>query len=228
MNVCFDESLQYFDVPSYSEHDHIFVNLNEMPMSASIEEIPYDQNTGASSSQVTVEMLDHEMDEYNTLWPYQPFAEKDHTAHPLSSLSSSPIPYPLSLSFLSSSCPCCLVIDEGCAAAFAACIASLLLSCCCQVIIIRSLLASAIIIVGGMVVDMGGVCGHVCMVRDSKWLCAGMTHHVHCHCPSCPFLSFLPSLVVNVPLWEGVKTGFSWPSEGQKIKEISANGLSGH
>ena len=30
-----------------------------------IEEVPYDQETGVSSPQVTVEMLDHEMDEYN-------------------------------------------------------------------------------------------------------------------------------------------------------------------
>ena len=44
-----------------------------------IEDVSYDQETGASSSQVTVEMLDQEMDEYNATHPYQPFVEDDHT-----------------------------------------------------------------------------------------------------------------------------------------------------
>ena len=45
-----------------------------------VEEIPYDEETGVSSSQVTVEMLDHEMDEYNAACLYQPYSEEDHTA----------------------------------------------------------------------------------------------------------------------------------------------------
>ena len=76
-NVCFNESLPYVDAPTYS--NQVFINLNEAPFS-SVEEIHYDQITGASLSHVTVEMLDHEMDEYNASRPYQPFSEEHHTA----------------------------------------------------------------------------------------------------------------------------------------------------
>lgn len=77
-HVCFNPTLQEYDAPHFEEYQAVLIPTLESP-AGHIEEVPYDQVTGASSSQVTVEMLDHEMDEYNTLRPYQPFSEEDHT-----------------------------------------------------------------------------------------------------------------------------------------------------
>ena len=78
-HVCFDPTLQEYDAPVFEEYQAVFIPAEEAP-AGYLEEVSYDQETGASSSQVTVEMLDQEMDEYNTSRPYQPFTEDDHTA----------------------------------------------------------------------------------------------------------------------------------------------------
>ncbi|KIM50539.1 hypothetical protein SCLCIDRAFT_34189 [Scleroderma citrinum Foug A] len=78
-HVCFNPTLQEYDAPIFEDFQAVLVNQNEAP-AGYIEEVPYDQETGVSSSHVTVEMLDHEMDEYNATCPYQPFSEEDHTA----------------------------------------------------------------------------------------------------------------------------------------------------
>ena len=78
-------------------------------------------------------------------------------------------------------------------------------SYCRQVIesssqVIKSSLSSCqvVVVVGGVDVDVGRTCACACMVRDGKWLCVGVTHHVCRH---------LSSLVVSVVLWEGGGSG---------------------
>ena len=71
--------LQEYDAPNFEEFQAVCIPVQEAP-AGYVEDISYDQETGTSSSQVMVEMLDHEMDEYNATHPYQPFSEEDHTA----------------------------------------------------------------------------------------------------------------------------------------------------
>ena len=78
-HICFDPTLQEYDAPQFKEYQAVLITQQEAP-AGYLEEILYDQESRASSSQVTVEMLDHEMDEYNATRPYQPFSEEDHTA----------------------------------------------------------------------------------------------------------------------------------------------------
>ena len=78
-HVCFDPTLEMYDAPQFEDFQAVCIPVQEAP-AGYIKDLSYDRETGASSSQVTVEILDQEMDEYNAARPYQPFAEEDHTA----------------------------------------------------------------------------------------------------------------------------------------------------